>query len=78
MLLIKRYQECNFLTRMYRRLKYQPYYFIKALYLSFKYLYRKDLGEKASFVFSILYQEWQCKAEWYYTEEEVWQKLKIK
>jgi len=69
---IKRYQDCNLIIKLYRRLKYQPYYFLKALYCSIEHLMTKKNNRdteiyKASFIFSLIYCEWQMKANWMYS-----------
>ena len=72
----KRYQDCNLIIKLYRRLKYQPYYFLKAMvYAIIQTITKRNRDEngiyKASFIFSLIYCEWQMKADWHYTHEEV-------
>ena len=72
----RRYQDCNLIIRLYRRIKYQPYYFIKASYYAIiQILTKRNRNKygifKTSFIFSLLYNEWSHKAGWYFTHEEV-------
>ena len=80
MIVNKRYQECNIFEKLYRRLRYQPYYFIVACIAFIKqeiahYHYEDEDGTrkyyKSSFIFSLIYCEWQFKANWVYYHEEV-------
>ena len=75
---VKRYQECNLLVRLYRRLKYQPYYFLKGVKGYIEQLMTKKYDDDdistirlpPRFIFDVYYSQWQSKAEWYYTYEE--------
>jgi len=73
---VKRFQECNFFVRLWRRLKYQPKYFFKALYIATKVRFSPNNQYRFKFIFSLIYTEWQMKAEWHYTTEEVFGNLK--
>ena len=67
---VKRFQECNFFVRLYRRIKYQPISFIKALWASVLALLTHG-SETARLVYIVRYSDWYSKAHWYYTTEEV-------
>lgn len=71
---MKRFQECNFFIRLYRRIKYQPISFIKALWASILALLTHG-SETARRVYSVYYSDWYIKAHWYYTTEEVMNNL---
>lgn len=69
-----RYQECNIFIRLYRRLKYQPLYFIKACIAVIRELpYNSQLPSR--FGFLCVYNQWYIKANWYYTHEEVFRTI---
>jgi len=70
---MKRYQECNVFVKILRRLRWQPIYFIQALYtvILYRFLPKKDRCFKSSLMFEIVYYTWQGKAKWYYTPEEI-------
>lgn len=72
---MKRYQDCNLITKLYRRLKHQPYCFIRALLLTPRsYLLNSDLG--VVFIFTILYSDFYTKVNWYYEDEELWDDIR--
>ena len=71
----KRYQECNIITKLYRRIRYQIPCFIYAIYrIIYNALFiprneREDLG----LIYKILSGEWQSrdKANWIHALEEL-------
>lgn len=72
---MKRYQDCNLITKLYRRLKHQPYCFIRALLLTPRsYLLNSDLG--VGLVFSLLYSDFYTKVNWMYSHREVWNDMR--
>lgn len=73
---IKRYQECNFIVRLYRRLRWQPFYFIKAVFAFLQVVFSKGISEDAIIVYKLTYGEWNSKANWWYTPEEVFRHLR--
>ena len=79
----KRYQECHILEKLYRRLKYQPCYFVQGCWCYLKqtiriYITKEKLNklESPSLYFSLIYGTWQSKAKWYWTMEEMQEKFK--
>ena len=62
---MKRYQDCNLFIRLYRRLKYQPLYFIKAILLTYR-THKANNDLPVMFVFDLLYCKWYIKANWLY------------
>lgn len=73
---IKRFQECNLIVRLYRRLRWQPLYFFKALFIAIKTALSKDSSMEPELAFKLIYAEWNTKANWYYTPEEVFSHLR--
>jgi hypothetical protein len=74
----KRFQECNIFVRLYRRIRYQPYYFIKALWVMFKAVFDKEREFKLSFYFKLIYTQWQSDADWWYTLQELQESMRDK
>lgn len=74
----KRFQECNIFVKLCRRIRYQPYYFIKALWVMTKATFDKERELELSLYFSLIYYQWQLDANWTYTLEEVRMNLKDK
>lgn len=72
---LKRFQECNIFVKLYRRLRYQPYYFITALFYWFKSKFILRSGNE-KLVFMITYAEWCSKAEYWYTPEETFEHVR--
>jgi hypothetical protein len=68
-----RYQKCSLLIRLYRRLRYQPYYTIKAVLLAIRnipYLFSSnERYNNPLLVYHIRKQDWYRKAEYYWTFE---------
>lgn len=76
---MKRYQECNLFVKLYRRIKYQPIYFIYACWCFIKSVFNYPIyqyRENPFLVYKIIYSIWYEKAKWYYTHEEVFKKYK--
>lgn len=69
----KRFQDSNVFVKLYRRLIYQMPYFLKAVWVWLK----SPKGEK-KLLFSLIYVEWQIKANYLYTIEEVKESIKTK
>ena len=67
----KRFQECNFIIKVYRRLIYQIPYFFKAVYV-----WIISPVKMKRLLFSLTYVDWQVKANYLYTLEEVREGLK--
>jgi hypothetical protein len=63
----KRYQECNIFVKLYRRIRYQIPCIVNS---TWHYLYNRD-----KLLFKVHLTEWQIKARWYYTFDEL--KFKI-
>lgn len=72
---IKRYQECNWIVRLYRRLRWQPFYFLKASFYAFK-AFLTNPSVDPELTFKLIYAEWNSKANWNYTPEEVFEHLR--
>jgi hypothetical protein len=70
----KRYQDCNLLVKLYRRLKYQPFYFLKGLYALIKYAVKRQYRDEIDvrLVWLVVYGEWELKANLWWECEEVW------
>lgn len=66
----KKFQDSNIFIQLYRRLIYQIPYFLKAVWVWFI----SPMGNKR-LLFSLTYIEWQMKANYLYTFEEVKEKL---
>ena len=65
----KRYQERSLIERLYLRLKYQPYYFMKALLYFPRDIYMSIIDDdwtSPSLLFQIRNTEWEIKAKWLY------------
>jgi hypothetical protein len=72
----KRYQECNIFIKLWRRLIYQIPYFILACCRFVQYqFFVKDTEVTAKLAFRLTHVEWQHKANWYYTYEEVFDEM---
>ena len=65
----KMYQERSLIERLYLRLKYQPYYFIKALIYYpidvYNYIINKE-WTNPNLLFIIRCSEWETRAKWEY------------
>ena len=67
---MSRYQFQPFYIKIYRRLRYQPLYFCKALYVVFKSLFvQKNNRESLGLIFLLTYVKWEDMANLYYTFE---------
>ena len=73
---IKRYQECSWIVRLYRRLRWQPFYFLKATFYATKAFFSKKPSADPELTFKLIYAEWNSKVNWYYTPEEVFECLR--
>lgn len=75
-----RYQFQPLYIRMYRRLKYQPLYFCKGVIAGIKTVLfqKKEDRYKFRFVYQVISTEWQIKANYVYTPDEVKEFLDIK
>ena len=78
----KRFQECSMLEKLYRRIKYQPYYFAKACLYTMRAIVDNNFKSNKRYIyslyFSVFYGEWSMKAKYYCTTEEVFKKFRIK
>jgi len=70
----KKYQERSLIQRIYLRLKYQPYYFIKALlyYPINVYNFMIDAEwTNPNLLFYIMRSEWEIEAKWLYDDDDL-------
>ena len=67
-----RYQFKPWYIRLYRRARYQPLYFLLAVYYVIRNIFRRREGrESLGLIFTLHHTMWQIKAEWYYTFDDV-------
>lgn len=71
----RRYQDCRFIEKLYRRLKYQPICIVKAVFYTIKSIFTKN--NDPVLVWQILSTEWQWNAKWMYNLEVVWDELDL-
>lgn len=73
--IMKKFQDCNIFVKLYRRAKYQPFYFLLAIWTVIIAFFSKKRKEPLYYYFTIIYGQWFVKAHWYYTIEEVSENL---
>lgn len=67
-----RYQFKPLYVRLYRRARYQPLYFLLAVYYVIRNIFRRrEDRESLRLIFTLHHTMWQIKSEWYYTFDDV-------